>query len=448
MSAKPSPHEREAAGRFIELCLEETLGGVRPPDLAARVAEAGPDARRRAAEALQGATLDAGDTAARALGLDGGSGASAWSPPPAQGRVARRVALLAAAALALFALGAALRDRRDGADEPAPGSVAESAPGQDEAASFQALIDRFHAAMPVEPVRLRDAAVRQRHARAVVPVLRELIAFCESRHEDTAEQPLGVEFEVYALALGDTGVAADLARREANGDGAARDARLVAALIDAEDASERADALAAFLDRLQRLGPLSPAVARTLVAADLDEEELARVLDALSPGPVAALVEHMCNRARVHPRRWIGSRVEFAGRSAGGAPTSLVSTSAWTKDAGVVVFWASWCGPSHAMLAALEAARESYGPRALDVLGVSCDLEASELEAHLARHARQDWPQLFDPDAPGWHALAHALDVRWVPTAFVLDRDGVVLDVVSTPEDLLHALARALGTRR
>ena len=99
------------------------------------------------------------------------------------------------------------------------------------------------------------------------------------------------------------------------------------------------------------------------------------------------------------------------------------------------------------MLDAVLAARERHGARALRIAGVSCDFDETELRAHLDAHPRQDWPQLFDPASPGWHELAVAHDVRLIPTAFVLDRDGVIRDVVRGVDELDRALARLFGDR-
>jgi thiol-disulfide isomerase/thioredoxin len=154
------------------------------------------------------------------------------------------------------------------------------------------------------------------------------------------------------------------------------------------------------------------------------------------------VIEQMCRIARAPLRSWIGARTSFAGKSHGG---DLVSTEDWRGDVGVAVFWATWCRPCDAFLDTLESERARYGAEALKVLGISCDVAEIELGTQLLARPARDWPQLFDPALPGWPLMALVHDVRSIPTAFVLDRVGVVRDVVSTPKELTRALERAMA---
>ncbi len=307
--------------------------------------------------------------------------------------------------------------------------------------ALQALLDRFHAAMPYEPERLRDPAERARVGPAAIPALRELIAYVGGAGDDA---PRAVEFEVYTIALGDDETRARVAARASQGDGEASLALVFASLVAASDAASRAAAMQDVTRLLTANVPLTASLARTLVAVDLDEAEFELLLRHLGDDRVAAGIAEEAAAARLDPRNWIGRPLALAGRTLDGGEAS---TASWRGDVGVVVFWASWCEPCHGMVAAVAAARARRGAGALRVLGVSCDFEREALLTHLAADPRHDWPQLFDDLAPGWHELAFACDVRLIPTAFVVGRDGVVVDVVTRAEDLERALERAFAAR-
>lgn len=287
--------------------------------------------------------------------------------------------------------------------QPIPAGHGDSAEASDAAPSFEALLDAFHAARPGDPAALRDARVRAELAPRSLPVLAGLVRWTAKRQGFEA-----ITFEVYALALGDP----------------ERGATVVARL----DAHE----------------PLTAAVARTLVAVDFDEDELGQLLVRLEDDRLAESRASEAAEARHDPRNWIGSRLTFSGVTPDGG---TFSTASWRGEVGVVVFWASWCKPCEVVLDSIAAARERHGAHGLRVLGVSCDLDATELRAHLDAHPRQDWPQLFDPASPGWHELAVAHDVHRIPTAFVLGRAGSVHDVVRSADELDRALARLFAER-
>jgi thiol-disulfide isomerase/thioredoxin len=460
MSAGDRRHEHEADDRFLELCLDEQLGQRRPPDLAARVLAAGADTRQHAAEELERATLDAQSDALP--GFDVVSGAPA--PIDLRSSPQRRGWWLAVAAVAVGAVALwfvvsrteSAHERADlgpvvqGPEAPAPTAPTPHSLDVDALAAdahdgaLQALLDRFHAAMPREPERLRDADERARVAPAALPVLRKLIAHRAEARTATSAVSRAAEFEVYAVALGAADVRARVEQRAARGDSEAGFVLHVAELIVADGASARSAAMHALVQRLEAHEPLTSAVARTLVAVDLDEQEFDQLLVRLEDELLAESLTREAAEARHDPRNWIGSRSTFEGVTPDGGS---YSTASWNGDVGVVVFWASWCKPCESLLDAVLAARERYATRTLRVAGISCDFDEAELRAHLDAHPRQDWPQLFDAASPGWHELAVAHDVRWIPTAFVIGRDGVVRDVVRGADELDRALARLFAER-
>lgn len=89
-----------------------------------------------------------------------------------------------------------------------------------------------------------------------------------------------------------------------------------------------------------------------------------------------------------------------------------------------VDFWASWCphcGPAFRFLNSLEAELAAAG---LTVLGVNLDQRRDEAERFLERH-----PARFALASDASGACPAAFAVTGMPSAYLLDRDGVVRGV-------------------
>jgi len=101
----------------------------------------------------------------------------------------------------------------------------------------------------------------------------------------------------------------------------------------------------------------------------------------------------------------------------------------WAGKVILVDFWATWCGPCKAALPRVKETYAKYHDKGLEIVGVSCDQEPDELTKFLAENKDMPWPQLFDPQKPGLHALAEAYGINSIPTMFLIDRKGIVRSV-------------------
>jgi thiol-disulfide isomerase/thioredoxin len=102
-----------------------------------------------------------------------------------------------------------------------------------------------------------------------------------------------------------------------------------------------------------------------------------------------------------------------------GAPWTLA------EDRGSVVFldfWATWCDPCREALPLYADLAREYGPKGLKVYAVSVDGDPAAIGPFLA-DAGVDLPVLLDPEG---QLAESALRVRTMPTAFLIDRAGVV----------------------
>jgi thiol-disulfide isomerase/thioredoxin len=90
----------------------------------------------------------------------------------------------------------------------------------------------------------------------------------------------------------------------------------------------------------------------------------------------------------------------------------------------VIEFWASWCVACRLSVPTLNAWKDRYGLQGLTVLGVTTDPPEIALEA--AVELGIDYPVLSDDDAE----TSRVYRAMALPTLFIIDRQGVVRDVM------------------
>lgn len=125
------------------------------------------------------------------------------------------------------------------------------------------------------------------------------------------------------------------------------------------------------------------------------------------------------------------ARMEYVGTYAP-AWTKLVTVSgampssvqAMHGKVAVIEFWATWCGPCRLTAPTLASWRAKYGPQGLEVVGITTD--EPQLAADHARKSGMGFAAAADVDA----TTTKAYGVTSLPTLFVVDRTGVVRDVV------------------
>ena len=112
----------------------------------------------------------------------------------------------------------------------------------------------------------------------------------------------------------------------------------------------------------------------------------------------------------------------------------------------VIEFWASWCVACRLTVPTLNAWKDRYGAQGLTVLGVTTDSPAVAMEASVELGI--DYPVLSDDDAE----TSRLYKAMALPTLFIIDRQGVVRDVMVgySSERLVQAeakLAELVGVR-
>lgn len=106
-------------------------------------------------------------------------------------------------------------------------------------------------------------------------------------------------------------------------------------------------------------------------------------------------------------------------------------------------FWATWCPPCVAEAPELVATYEKYREQGFEIVGISLDSDKSALES-FTKDNNMTWPQFFD--GRGWdNELAQRFKIQSVPTLWLLDREGKLIDP-SPRGRLEQAITAALAT--
>lgn len=104
--------------------------------------------------------------------------------------------------------------------------------------------------------------------------------------------------------------------------------------------------------------------------------------------------------------------------------TMPASVQAMRGRVAVIEFWATWCGPCRLAAPALSSWQARYGAQGLDVVGITTD--EPQVAADHARKTALGFASGSDVDG----ATTKAYGVTSLPTLFVVDRGGVVRDVL------------------
>ena len=88
----------------------------------------------------------------------------------------------------------------------------------------------------------------------------------------------------------------------------------------------------------------------------------------------------------------------------------------------LVDVWATWCEPCRDALPLYQDLHTEFAPRGLEVITINVDSEPSAIDLFL-ESAKVSLPVLRDPDA---HFAEPNLKVKLMPTAFLIDKQGVI----------------------
>lgn len=113
---------------------------------------------------------------------------------------------------------------------------------------------------------------------------------------------------------------------------------------------------------------------------------------------------------------------DFALQGLDGKPVSLKNLRG---KAVVLNFWATWCPPCRAEMAALNQVQRDLADRGLVVLGIN-QLEASQKVQRFMQEQRLKFPIALD----SFGDASQTYRISALPTTYFIDRNGIIQDVV------------------
>ncbi len=349
----------------------------------------------------------------------------------------------------------------DGNSEPGPENAA--APAQNPAAKnagpewlLNEMISLLEKPLPPESTPQEQATCLQGRNQKIVEMAHEVIA---KTHKDKTAEPLfnkAVQFLVEArLKLATNGSQEDaralhddaqaLYRRDPSSVAAADAAFAVARLAHTNAQLSRTDPrliqefaiqarlFASRFPKDARAVQLLSAAGQTCEAYHMDAEAVscfALLRENFAQSPQAAQATAVLRRLELK-----GHSLTFGGETRDG---NFVRIEDLRGKPVLIVFWASDSESFQAMLPRLNRVLQPYGKSTLNVLGVCLD-ESDKTLDDFAEKNGLNWTQIFyaDPAKRHWdHPLVQFYGVHDIPSLWLVNAEGVVVDTHVTPDTL------------
>lgn len=147
-------------------------------------------------------------------------------------------------------------------------------------------------------------------------------------------------------------------------------------------------------------------------------------------------------KAEVAPDSKIGSKVPvFTAKSQDGKSVTLTELC---KDKKYILidFWASWCNPCRKEIPNLKKLYAQYADKGFLIVSISIDKKETEWTKAL-KEEQLLWPNFLDTEG-----IADLYKVKFVPTMYLIDEEGVMVGENLRGEALANKLAELFGENK
>ncbi len=125
------------------------------------------------------------------------------------------------------------------------------------------------------------------------------------------------------------------------------------------------------------------------------------------------------------------------------AQGNIVKLSSLKGKVVLLDFWASWCGPCRQTNKHTQALYKKYSGKEFEVLGVSIDGD-SKAWNKAVQQDKIDWLQVIDTHAEMGNQLTKTWNLQYIPSTFLIGKDGKILAAGLETEDVEKWLKQLL----
>lgn len=123
-----------------------------------------------------------------------------------------------------------------------------------------------------------------------------------------------------------------------------------------------------------------------------------------------------------------------------GSAGETVKLSSLKGKVVLIDFWASWCGPCRRSMPALKEVYKKYKDKGLEIYGISLDDNKPAWDKAL-KEDRTPWLHVIDREG----GTARQWGIQYIPTSFLLDKEGKLIAVNAEKDALEKLLKQLLG---
>jgi peroxiredoxin len=125
------------------------------------------------------------------------------------------------------------------------------------------------------------------------------------------------------------------------------------------------------------------------------------------------------------------------------AKGEIVKLSSLHGKVVVLDFWASWCGPCRRSFPAMRNVYSRFKDKGLEIYGVSIDGNERAWNAAIQQD-QTNWLHVIDRTAGRGNELTETWNLQYIPSTFVINKEGVIVAVSPSKEKLESLLKKLL----